>query len=75
MKLIRILALAVFTLPGLAQAHPGHDGQELTWDFNHLASHPVATFLCFGVLTLGGWASWRLMRPARAGKTPAKSQR
>lgn len=74
MKPIRILALAVFTLPVLAHAHPGHEGQELTWNFDHLAAHPVATLLCFGVLALGGWASWRLMRPSRAANIPAKRQ-
>ena len=24
----------------LAQAHPGHDGHDFTWDFGHLAAYP-----------------------------------
>ena len=34
---------------GLANAHPGHDGHELTWDFGHLAQHPIATMACAAV--------------------------
>lgn len=35
----------------LAIAHPGHDGDHgLTWEFSHLAAHPVATVLCGAVL-------------------------
>jgi hypothetical protein len=38
----------------LAQAHPGHDGHELTWDMQHLGQHPTATLAW--ALLLGGAA-------------------
>lgn len=47
----------------LAQAHPGHDGHELTWDLDHLTAHPGATIVCFGVLGLIAWGLWKLVRP------------
>jgi hypothetical protein len=34
----------------VANAHPGHDGHELTWDFSHLAQHPLATMGCAAVI-------------------------
>ncbi len=47
----------------LLQAHPGHDdGHELTWDFSHLASHPVATILCVTVAAASVWVGVRLIR-------------
>ena len=47
----------------LLQAHPGHDdGHELTWDFSHLAAHPVATTLCFTVAATAVWVGLRLIR-------------
>ncbi len=39
--------------PTLALAHPGHEGNELTWDYQHLVAHPLATLGCFAVLTVG----------------------
>jgi hypothetical protein len=42
-------------LPSLAQAHPGHDGGEVTWDFTHLAAHPFATM---GWLVAIGGVAW-----------------
>jgi hypothetical protein len=48
----------------LAQAHPGHDdGHELTWDFGHLAEHPLATLAW---TTLLGAAIYLVVRLARA---------
>lgn len=40
------------------QAHPGHDGHDVTWDFSagHLASHPVATVVCAVLLVAAAWA-------------------
>ena len=38
----------------LAQAHPGHDGHDFTWDFGHLAAYPGATILCVGLVGGGG---------------------
>jgi hypothetical protein len=58
-------ATAVFlATAGLAQAHPGHDGHDLTWDFAHLGAHPGATLLCFGVVASAVWLVWKLTRPA-----------
>ena len=65
MKLTRFLALLTFALPVLARAHPGHDGHELTWDYSHLAAHPLATLGCFGVFALAGWSLWKLVRSRR----------
>ena len=59
MKSLRLRSLLVataFALPALAHAHPGHDGDhDLVWDFDHLAAHPMASFLCALVLTVGAW--------------------
>jgi hydrogenase/urease accessory protein HupE len=60
MKTRRVRATAVsavlLAVPSLALAHPGHDGDHgLTWDFSHLAAHPLATAL--GALVLVG-AVW-----------------
>ncbi|HEY1109051.1 MAG TPA: hypothetical protein VGE76_10475 [Opitutaceae bacterium] len=41
------------TAAGIAEAHPGHDGHDLTWDFSHLAQHPVATMSCAMVVGAG----------------------
>ena len=30
----RLLTAHFLALPALTQAHPGHDGHELTWDFH-----------------------------------------
>lgn len=65
------LALAV--APS-AFAHPGHDGHELTWDFSHLAAHPLATLGCFLAISALAWIGWRYLRPAadaQSGKTAA----
>ena len=48
----------------LAQAHPGHEGGELTWDFGHLAGHPLATLGCALVLVAGAWGAARLVNAA-----------
>jgi len=46
----------------IARAHPGHDGHELTWDFSHLASQPLATFGCGVVLAAVVWAGVGVIR-------------
>ena len=75
MKLIRFLALAAFVLPVLVRAHPGHDdGHALTWDFDHLLAHPVATLVCFLVLAAGGWTIRQLMRSRLARERPARNR-
>ena len=53
--------------PAIAHAHPGHDGHELTWDFGHLAAHPLATLGCFLAIAGIAWAAARVLRPS----TPA----
>ena len=55
------LATSFFASAGLAQAHPGHDGDGLTWNFGHLAAHPLATLGCALVLVTGAWAVARLL--------------
>ncbi len=44
------VATAFLLLASAARAHPGHDGHELTWDFSHLAQHPIATMGCAAVV-------------------------
>ena len=66
-------ALFVLTVLSLAAApaalaHPGHDGHELTWDFSHLAAHPLATLGCFLGISALAWIGWRMLR------TPGKPQ-
>ena len=73
-KLTRILAPAVFALPALAHAHPGHGSRELTWNFDHPAAHPLATIPCLGVMFLAGWTVPRLRRQARTEKIPTGSR-
>ena len=53
------LVAAFISFAGIAQAHPGHDGHELTWDMQHLADHPIATVLCAALVTVAAWAVWR----------------
>jgi hydrogenase/urease accessory protein HupE len=57
-----IVALIVLATSQLVRAHPGHDDHELTWDFSHLAAHPVATLSCGVVLLSIGLAGWWLLR-------------
>ncbi len=46
-----LVSAAPLIATSLAFAHPGHDGDHgLTWEFSHLAAHPVATALCGAVL-------------------------
>jgi len=70
MKTLRLRSLLVataFALPALAYAHPGHDGDhDFVWDYEHLAAHPLATVLCFIVLTVGAWNVWLFLRSRRA---------
>jgi len=57
------LSAVFFATAALAQAHPGHDGDGLTWDFGagHLATHPLATLVCSLVLVAGAWGAARLV--------------
>jgi hypothetical protein len=65
-----VLASLVFA--AAAHAHPGHGGDELTWDFDHLVEHPFATLLCGVVLAAGGYAAFRF---ASRSRTSAESVR
>ncbi len=75
MKLTRLALLALFALPVLAQAHPGHADPKTTWALSHVASHPFASVLCLGVLTAAAWTVWRLLRPPRAQEQLARHRR
>ena len=57
------LVTLVLVAAPLAQAHPGHEGHELTWDFGHLAAHPGATIMCFAVLGAAVLGIWQATRP------------
>ena len=58
-----VLTFATLTAPAALFAHPGHDGDhDFTWDFSHLAAHPVATFFCATVLGVAVWAIVRATR-------------
>jgi len=66
MKLTRLLAASSSALPLIAQAHPGHDGDhDLVWDFDHLASHPLGTLLCLGLLVAAFWGVRQLLTARR----------
>ena len=55
------LSVALLASASLAQAHPGHDGHDFSWDFRHLADYPDATILCFGVIGAIGWFVWKVI--------------
>ena len=58
-----VAPIAVFLSTAvLAQAHPGHDGHDFTWDFGHLAAYPDATILCVGVVGVVIWGTWKIFR-------------
>ena len=57
----RTLTLAA-VIPAVAQAHPGHDGHELTWDMSHLAQYPWATLGCFAAVGGIVWLAGRAVR-------------
>ena len=61
---VMVLSAAAILTSTVAQAHPGHDGHELTWDLSHLATYPVATFVCFAVLGAGMAGGWLMLRRA-----------
>lgn len=56
-----LLASAIASSP-LLHAHPGHDENELTWDFSHLAAYPLATTGCFVALFAAAAIGWFLLR-------------
>jgi hypothetical protein len=56
------VSLVLTALPVVAHAHPGHDGHELTWDFGHLAAHPLVTLGWFALLSASLWSAAKLFR-------------
>jgi len=51
-------SLLVFALPVLAQAHPGHDGHDLTWSFSTGFDHPLGGWdHLLAMLAVGVWAA------------------
>ena len=58
------LTLAFVLSSAVVQAHPGHDDHKLTWDFSHLAAHPLATIGCLAVVAAAGGLCWFLIRRA-----------
>lgn len=64
------LALATLTLPVLAHAHPGHDGDhDFVWDFGHWVDNSLATIACLSLLVAAGWGGWKLVKSRTAVKT------
>ena len=62
----RLLFSSILVASGVfAQAHPGHDGHELTWDFRVVAEHPWPA--AFGVLFVAMvvWSTRALARAHR----------
>ena len=57
-----VLVLTALASTSLVQAHPGHDGHELTWDFSHLAAYPLATVGCFASVAAVAWIGWVMLR-------------
>ena len=68
---VRFAALAFAFSAAVARAHPGHDGHEggdFTWDFSHLASHPLATAACALIVGAALWAGVSHLRSRRASR-------
>jgi urease accessory protein len=55
----RLLVVAlVATFTSLAQAHPGHDGHDLTWDFSSGFFHPLTGWdHLIAMIAVGWWAA------------------
>lgn len=48
----------LLVLPALAQAHPGHDGHDLTWDFSGGFAHPLSGWdHLLAMVAVGLWAA------------------
>lgn len=68
-------ALAFAFSAAVARAHPGHDGHEggdFTWDFSHLASHPLATAACALIVGAAFWAGVSHLRSRRASRAVSR---
>lgn len=67
----RLVAIFFAFSAAVARAHPGHDGHEggdFTWDFTHLASHPLATAACVLMVGAALWAGFNFLRTRRASR-------
>jgi len=71
------LLAGLLAFPALAHAHPGHDGDhEFVWDFEHLATHPIATLAYVAIAGVAGWLLWRSLKSPKAeGKKPSSTNR
>jgi hypothetical protein len=74
MKHPRLLATLVFTLPALAQAHPGHDDPDFAWNLDHLTAAPVATTGCLLFLAGCVWLVRSLARSSTAKAQAVKAR-
>jgi len=53
-----LAAIVTLALPLLAQAHPGHDGHDLTWSFGTGFGHPLSGWdHLLAMLAVGIWAA------------------
>ena len=71
----RFAAIAFAFSAAVARAHPGHDGHEggdFTWDFSHLASHPLATAACALIVVAALWAGVSHLRSRRASRAVSR---
>lgn len=60
-----VYGLAFLTLATVAQAHPGHEGHELTWDFQAGVTHPFSGWDHLLALVAVGWWAAQLGGRAR----------
>lgn len=74
---LRLLSLvATLSLPVLAHAHPGHDGDhDFVWDFGHLVENPLATLACLSLLVAAGWGVRKRLKSRAAPKTERAKRR
>ena len=58
LPLLPKICTLLLLFPALAQAHPGHDGHELTWDFSGGFAHPMSGWdHLLAMIAVGLWAA------------------
>ncbi len=65
---VRSAVVFVVLSAAIVRAHPGHDGHEggdFTWDFSHLAAHPLASAACLLIVGAALWAGVSHLRSRR----------
>jgi len=75
-KPVRALAIigGNVLLPLAAQAHPGHDGHDFTWELGHLAEYPTATLgWALVIVSVIGAVRWIILRRQPTPSFPDKS--